>query len=220
LAFSHKQEDMMSKSNLSRRTLVSSAVALPAMAITTGVAGPAFAQISSDHPDAELLRLGGKLAVVEQERAAQMAIDRRRTATVDAEVERRTGIAVCDAPKTFDESCESGYQAIHDQVFREVCGLDPDDEDEDGNAKWDRIFDQLYPISNAILALRATTTDGLKIQARAAVLARAELWDDGLARDDDHERLFIEATCSFLGLDGRRIAKGSGESQLPSGNAA
>jgi hypothetical protein len=58
-------------SNLTRRSLVSSAAALPALA------GHALAL--ADNPDAELLRLGEQLAVVEREWEAIVVDGRRRS---------------------------------------------------------------------------------------------------------------------------------------------
>jgi hypothetical protein len=61
--------------------------------------------------------------------------------------------------------------------------------------------------SESILDLRAKTSDGLKIQARAVAMATADLFD-GPAEKQDHERKFIESACAFLGMDAKAIALG------------
>jgi hypothetical protein len=66
---------MSTTSILSRRTLVASAAALPALAV------PALA--SADNPDAELLRLGAELEHVEQEWLARRALDRKWSAACE-----------------------------------------------------------------------------------------------------------------------------------------
>jgi hypothetical protein len=186
-------------SQLSRRTLVSSAAALPALTV------PALAL--AGNPDAELLRLGAQLAVLEQERAAQMAKDRAEQDLVEAEVEKRTGIALCDAPELTYENRETGYWELRDRACKELSGLNPDDEDENGRSKWDRVHSRLFPILNAILALRASTAEGLKVQARAIVLAASDLWDgEPQPENERHEQRFIEAACAHFGMDAKQIA--------------
>jgi hypothetical protein len=74
--------------DLSRRHLVTTVAALPALAV------PAFASDVGDpnHPDAELLRLGVELDRVGKDWLAQRALDRREEANnvrnVDPELER------------------------------------------------------------------------------------------------------------------------------------
>jgi hypothetical protein len=64
-----------------------------------------------------------------------------------------------------------------------------------------------FPVTNAILEQRATTPEGLKIQARAIALAVPDLWDFG-GRHDTYEKAFIESACSFFGMDAKSIAMG------------
>jgi hypothetical protein len=67
-------------STLSRRTLVTSAVALPALAVpqlTPEAFGP-------DHPDAELLPLGLELEQFEREWSLQQTIDAKQFAVWEA----------------------------------------------------------------------------------------------------------------------------------------
>jgi hypothetical protein len=196
------EDGMTTTSILSRRTLVASAAALPALAV------PALA--SADNPDAELLRLGAQLVPLEQERAVQMASDREKRAAVHAEVYRRTGIATRDAPCPIKD--HPAYWDVRRQVSEEIWGPNSDDEDENGAPAWDRFHDRFCPILAAILESRPKTTDGLKIQARAAALAAAQLWD-GNSPPDTHEKDFIEAACAFFGMDAEAIAKGTDQVQ-------
>lgn len=188
----------MSNTNISRRAIMAGAATAPVFAL------PAVA-IAADNPDAELLRLGEKLAVLERERAAMKAIDRKHSALLYAEIERRTGIARCDAPDYTTED-RGGYWAVHHQVSKELEGPNPDDEDETGATRWDRFNQRECPILPAILESRAATQEGLKLQARASALA-TDFWDGAAARDS-YERLFIESVCAFFGLDAEQIARG------------
>jgi hypothetical protein len=81
-------------SNLSRRTLVSSVAALPALAV------PAVASFSSDHPDAELLRLGVQLEEIGRLVDAENAEGHRRYNEWQAACERAglPDIALLDWP--------------------------------------------------------------------------------------------------------------------------
>jgi hypothetical protein len=70
--------------------------------------------------------------------------------------------------------------------------------DEHGmNIVWTDIHGRLYPIVDDILARRAQTIAGLAVQARAAVMSEAHIWD---ARGEETERVFIEAVCAFVGV--------------------
>jgi hypothetical protein len=113
-----------------------------------------------------------------------------------------------ERPQPSEALEASGYWAIRSGVCKTFeRSKDPELE------VWDGINHRLNSAIDKILARKASTVEGLSVQARATVLAAAELWD--LVSDDElsHERLFIEATCSFLGLDARRIADGA----LPAG---
>jgi hypothetical protein len=192
------EDGMSTTSILSRRTLVASAAALPALAV------PALAAV--DNPDAELLRLGAELVPLEQERAVQMASDREKRAAVHAEVYRRTGIAFHDAPRPVQDN--PAYWDVRRQVLDEIWGPNSDDEDESGATAWDRFHDRFCPILAAILESRPKKADGLKIQARAAALAASQLWD-GNSPPDTHEKDFIEAACAFFGMNAEAIAMGT-----------
>jgi hypothetical protein len=57
----------------------------------------------------------------------------------------------------------------------------------------------MRPLVEDILERKASTVQGLAIQATAVTLANSELWDDA-CEGDDHLRCFIENACSFLGV--------------------
>lgn len=184
-------------SNLSRRTILASAAALPALAV------PAVAAV--DNPDAELLRLGAELDVVERDRAALIASCNKRWEEIQTEAERRTGIARSDAPDTSPADDPNGYWGVVNQISHD---RNLDDDDKYGDTAWDRLQDRVHTITDAILTQRATTLAGLKIQARAVAIAASDLWDS-LPRENPHERLFIEAVCAFFGMDAKQIALGT-----------
>jgi hypothetical protein len=120
-----------------------------------------------------------------------MAADLTLNAAHDAKVEALTGIPADDAPHDKD----SPYWTI-----REATPLNhPDPELE----KWTEIHNRLFPLCEKILSMRAHTLEGLAVQTNAIGLAAAELWDPGMNQDDDkpnHERMFVEAVCAFLGI--------------------
>jgi hypothetical protein len=72
----------MSPTNLSRRTLVTSAATMPALAV------PAFAldAVAPNHPDTELLRRGAKLERVERVWFAQRALEQKHSRAYEAAV--------------------------------------------------------------------------------------------------------------------------------------
>jgi hypothetical protein len=142
--------------------------------------------------DTELLTLGARLEQIADEWRAQMHADYTEDAARDIKVKRLTGIAAGEAPP-YDKN--SSYWAIrsatpYDQPAQQV-----------DNA-WNDIHGRLFPLAERILAMRAHTLEGLRVQANAVSLAAAELWDNGRHDNDDsphHERMFIEAVCAFLG---------------------
>jgi hypothetical protein len=99
----------MSHANLSRRAIMAGAATLPALTV------PALAAV--DNSDAELLRLGAKLAVVDQERTTQLAIDRAEREATEFEAERRSGITWHDA---FAAGDFSSFCAIRSQIRCEL----------------------------------------------------------------------------------------------------
>jgi len=206
----------MSKSKLSRRTLVTSAAALPALAV------PALGSSDPNHPDAELLRLGAQFEPIIREYAAQTAIDEEKTAAFNAAVELATGIADRDAPEHPEghryrdpvpeltkENRAVWYHATRDKILHERFSGYSDEDN-----PWNAIHDRLDALAKDIISRKAQTVAGLAVQARAMTAYYAELWD----RDEDDEddegsghRIFIEAVCAFVGVTPVPLAALAGE---------
>jgi len=179
----------MSKSKLSRRALVvTSAAALPALALpfTDNLA-------IASNSDAELIALGPELEIVVRDWLSQLKIDREKTAMIDVETEKLTGVKLKDAP-------HDDYRDQYWTTREAVIDRFPDQGDEDN--PWNEIHSRAFPLARRILSLAATTTAGLAIQARAASLENIELWDDGNELDAQEfaAKGFIESVCGFLGI--------------------
>jgi hypothetical protein len=154
-----------------------------------------------DNPDAGLIQLGAKLDVLERERAAIISAGEREWAEIEAEAERRTGIARRNAPDLSPADDPNGWWSVVDKICHE---RNADDEDENGDTKWGRFYDRLSSIMGAILSQQATTLEGLKIQARAVAIAASDLWDG--EPDNTHEMRFIGSACAFFGMNAKQIA--------------
>jgi hypothetical protein len=145
---------------LSRRSLVAGAAALP----TLGV--PAIAIY---HPDAELLRLALPLREIEQQRAAQMAIDREEDAAREAICER-AGLPWRDIYDFVSDEERHEYQSRRSELIQSSAVPYDDEEDENGATRWDRITKRLWPTVEKILSLKAVTVAGFALQVRAFLL--------------------------------------------------
>jgi hypothetical protein len=196
-------------STTSRRAILAGAAMLP-VASLPALAVPAFASeaIGPDHPDAELLRLGAQLDSVGRESAAKCAIDARRRAAWEAAC-----VSVGLPRIEFGSIPDDEFRAYSDKrsKVRSATELDEADEDVDEHGcsvAWNRIRDQLYKLIDEILPRKAVTAAGLAVQTRAVVLAAFELWYDEENDDNEHERLFIEAACAFVGTTPARILAG------------
>ena len=181
---------------LSRRTLVTSTAALPALAL------PAFASepVGPDHPDAELLRLGAQLERVEAEWLARCAVDRKRRTAHEA------ACIAAGLPKIpFDTTDEYiAYEKKRDSVSYEGKEAEAAETDEHGvDVVWDDILDRMFDLIDKIMEQAPQTVAGLAVQARSTVMDNAEWWDWGAAEcygteKEDRARLFLESLCSFL----------------------
>jgi hypothetical protein len=193
----------MTAHHATRRTVLAGAAALPVAAITAAAPALAGEPMSSATAhaaalrrleiDAELIALGPELEIVVRAWLSQQKLGTDDRTRIDAEVERLTGIKVEDAPpyRRADK-----YWKVYDVV---EARLDIDVSDE--NDPWNEIHGRLYPLVDRILALRAATAAGLAIQARAASLANADLWNDVEPGSQDSEtKGFIESVCEFLGV--------------------
>ena len=177
---------------LSRRHLVTTAAALPALAV------PALADpFGPNHPDAELLRLGVELEAVIVDWHAQQAIDRKEWADIDAALEA-AGLPDIDRGSLPDDEYHA-YQLKRadatDPIYAARGGLD-----ENGvSIAWSNLHDRMGPIIDAIMALQPRTPAGLAVMARAFSLHHSEQWES----DDDeglHHRAFMEAVCAIAGV--------------------
>jgi hypothetical protein len=188
----HTQQKENAMSNLSRRTLVASAAALPALAV------PAVA-FSPDHPDAELLRLAPELEVIAEEYRIAGDISEKISREWDAACDRAGLLREPSWPDVKDTMSEKEfwdrYYAIN-AARGAIPHGDADLADEDGVTIWDKLGDRLDPLAEKILSIRAKTADGLRVQARAAALAAPDLWAVG-----EREQDFLEAVFAFLRVD-------------------
>jgi hypothetical protein len=119
---------------ISRRTIMSGAAALPAVAVLPTIADAAA------NPDAELLNLGRQLDEVLSEVTAHRAINAERMAAFDAKVERVTGIARRDVGNYADrgdDPIKIAYWEAYEALPMDGC------QDDDDNP-WDRIHGRLY----------------------------------------------------------------------------
>jgi hypothetical protein len=180
--------------NLSRRHVVSIAAVLPALAV------PALASdaIGPNHPDAELLRLGAELEAVIVDWHAQRSIDQaerdsREKACIRAGLPR---IEFGSIPDDEWRAYEDKRDAVTGLIHRAGGHVNEDGEEVD---VWDEILGGMWPLIDAIMAIKPHTLAGLAVMARAFTLHHAEQWepdaDDGL-----HHRAFMETVCAFAGV--------------------
>jgi len=179
---------------LSRRHLVTTAAALPALAM------PALADPIGPNPDAELLRLGAELEAVIVDWHAQRSIDEKQSATIDAALEA-AGLPDIDYRSASADEI-SAYQAkrsaITDPIYRAGGDLDENGEEVE---VWADISDSMWPLIDAIMAIKPRTLAGFGVVARAFTLLHAEQWELAINEDDNlHHRAFMEAVCAFAGV--------------------
>lgn len=186
-------------STLSRRSALMgvSAIAVSA-ASSTAIAN------SATNPDAELLTLGTQLDQILAEWVAKRAIDTRNAAEWEAKC-KSLSIPVLDWQELAklpdhesDEKFKNHLSALKDHMPKD------DDLDEHGASRtWTSIHNRLYPLCDDILWRRATSAEGLGVQARAASLYFEELWNSFGSDDEDiavAQRSFIESVCTFSGV--------------------
>lgn len=182
--------------DLLRRSLISTVAAVPAFAL------PAFASeaIGPNHPDVELLRLGAKLEAVIVDWHAQQAIDRKQSAAINAALEA-AGLSDIDHRSLPDDEFRA-YLAKRDAVTHPIYYADGDvNEDGEEVDVWDDIHDRMWPIIDAIMAIKPRTLAGLAVVARTFSLRHAEQWELAINADDDlHHRAFMETMCAFAGV--------------------
>jgi hypothetical protein len=179
-------------SNLSRRSLVTSAAALPALAV------PAVAIASAGttpHPDARLIALGEAYAsLLPLYEAAQEEFNEKCGLAQDL-AWQRLGFATepdfC-SPELRERWCQenekTGKEQNVDALFEKLESVN-----------W-----QIDPIAREIRDTPALTTAGLRAKAIDAVFLSRQLWEKS-ARDLDWDqsalRSLLEAVCTLTGLD-------------------
>jgi predicted transcriptional regulator len=173
--------------NLSRRHLVTTAAALPALAL------PAIADDPNRHnPDADLLRLGVELETIIPEWHAQRALDSRRSEAMQAASDA-AGLPDIPYGSLPDEEFRA-YQDKRVAAWHTVSGVE-----DSANDPWDDIHGRMWPLIDAIMDHKPRTLAGLALVARAFTLDHAEQWeadaDEGL-----HHRAFMEAVCAIAGV--------------------
>jgi hypothetical protein len=137
--------------SISRRSLVTTAAALPALAASALAAGDPCG-------DAELLRLGELLEPIERDQRQELALD--------------------DAARRGER-----------------------DDDDPDSVRWDALNSRAFPLVNRILAHKAETVAGLRVQTRALQLTNNDLWYP-LPGLDDSDRIpgYFRSVCNVLGL--------------------
>jgi hypothetical protein len=183
---------MPKSSKLSRRAVVAGSAT--ALALAT----PAVAAMGS--PDAELLELGVKLDAIISEWQAEVRLYRAETNVWEAAC-KAAGLPRLELDEVPREEFDARHKARCELWYPEKAEYDARlaaNHDEHGvSIVWNDIHGRLYPIVDDIFSQRARTIAGLAVQARAVVMAAAELWD---FEPEGHERVFIESVCAFVGV--------------------
>jgi hypothetical protein len=179
---------------LSRRSLVTTVAALPALAV------PAESALAGEAAgDAELLQLGKLLEPIERDVYAQHAMDDAEDRAFWAEVEARTGVAEHDRPDRDDTSPEArAYYDVRDEILKAL--YPDDDKDEEGMTRTDRVWvplrDRVDALGQRIFARKATTLGGLAVQTRAIMLTDYKIWFG----ESEHMSSYLRSVCRVLRL--------------------
>jgi hypothetical protein len=153
-------------------------------------------------PDAELLELGVKLEAIISQWQAQQRKDRDRRNVWEAACEAAglPRLEIDEVPREdFVARMKAREELWYPEKAEHRASLAAEHNERGHNIVWNDILDRLDPIIDEILSRRAQTVTGLAVQARAVVLAAADLWD-GEGEDERHERVFIESVCAFVGV--------------------
>jgi len=177
-------------SKLSRRTLVTSAATLPALAV------PALASDTmAANPDFKLLQMGAKLKILIGEYLALEERENRRHAAWEAAC---VAAGLPDKPGRLSDDNYRAYQAKRSSLRAYSAEDEEDPENPDGwVALQNKITDRLYPLVDKILSCKAHTLAGLAVQAEAISCHHNE---SAAVEEGTHaeHREFIEAVCAFL----------------------
>ena len=181
---------------LSRRSLVTSAAALPALAVSA-LASDA---IGPNHPDAELLRLGSELEALIVDWHAQQRTDAARRELRGA-VCVKAGLPRIKYGSIPDDEYDA-YEEKREAVLGSLSSwADPDTNEHGKSMAWNNIHDRQFPLIDAIMALKPHTLAGLAVIARAFTLFHSEQWEPAINSDDpQHRRAFMESVCAVVGV--------------------
>lgn len=173
-------------STLSRRNLIAGAAVLPA--ITLPAIGAAAASDATERPSltsdefvkvyasfddaakeqisnlVKLLELGNELEAVIPRWVAQRRADIQENDALDAAAAGYPEIGSNELP------LEEWREYVHKRCAAAQAALGPSRDPDLEN--WDRIHDKLWPIIAAIMAIKAPTLAGFKVQVRAMTVAR------------------------------------------------
>lgn len=147
-------------------------------------------------PNPALQKLNIELLKLDAEWFAEMIINDDERIALEAEIEKATGIASCDAP--HDDGKPVGYWATRERIIDGHPSHDP------YLFIMDSINKRLYPLAREILRHKATSYADLAIQAHAVMLMHDEIMDK--KDDDDYDeiegvRLFFNLACALFGID-------------------
>ena len=141
----------------------------------------------------KLFELGGELEAAIVQWIAERKADIQDNAAFEAAAEAAgyPEIGSDELPleewrEYMDKRCAAARAALGS--FR-----DPDLEN------WSEIHDRIWPISNAILAIKAPTLESFAIQVRAMTVSHAELWQD-YREEDTCLRQFMRSACELVGV--------------------
>jgi hypothetical protein len=181
-------EDVMS--SISRRSLVTTAAALPVLAVPAGVATAA--------DDSEPSRLIGQLEQLEQlerEWLDRTVFELKGIAAREAACER------AGVPRLTDEIQIQMSREERGEYWRrrtEVMSRLPDDDDGLSEDEYQILDDRIFALKDEIQNRPLTTLAGLAVLTRATVLSEATRW---VYRDGDEDyQDFIGSVCEFLGI--------------------
>jgi len=87
------------------------------------------------------------------------------------------------------------YYDFRDEILTASCA-------DDEGGPWDDLNERAFSVVKPILAHKATTPAGLKVQTRALMLTNSELWHAPWTVEDASERIpsYFRSVCNVLGL--------------------
>jgi hypothetical protein len=170
--------------NPSRRAVLAGA---PAIALTAGTLPAALAASG----DAELLALKPEFDRLFELWRAMTIEQRTGLEEFNAILREKTGMTRCEARALDRDSVEAeAYYQTLDALSEERASRS-----RDHTEAWEPIRDRFYELADEILTHKATSREGLALQARAFVSAWSEVCDD-----EDGVQNFLASVCAFLGV--------------------